>query len=106
MATTDFFYEDSDEPRARAGSPRGPSAVEMETAALFTLGRRLGVATACLLVVSDVFPGGERRRIGDEELADAVEVMGRAARRGAGGPEAAPSLQVGSWVGAAPGSLG
>lgn len=78
VATSDVFYEDSDEPRRRWVAA-GASAVEMETAALYTLGRRLGVATASLLIVSDVFPGGERRRIGDQELAEAVEVMGRAA---------------------------
>jgi hypothetical protein len=51
----------------------------MEAAALFTVGRRQGVAVACLLIVTDVFPGGERRRIGDEELLAAVEEMGEAA---------------------------
>ena len=51
----------------------------METAALYALGPRVGVAVASLLVVSDVFPDEERERIGDEELAAAVEGMGRAA---------------------------
>jgi purine-nucleoside phosphorylase len=77
-ATTDVFYEPSDEPR-EAWIDAGAQAVEMEAAALFTVGARLGVAVACLLVVSDVFPGGERMHIGDEELAAAVEGMGRAA---------------------------
>jgi uridine phosphorylase len=78
VATSDVFYEHSDAPRRR-WVEAGARAVEMETAALFTLGPRLGVATASLLIVSDVFPGGERRRIGDTELAGAVEEMGRAA---------------------------
>jgi uridine phosphorylase len=76
--TTDVFYEATDEPRKR-WIAAGAGAVEMETAALFTLGPRLGVAVACLLVVSDVFPGGRREHIGDEALAAAVEGMGRAA---------------------------
>jgi uridine phosphorylase len=78
VATTDLFYEVDSRARERwrAGGAR---AVEMEAAALFVLGARLGVAVACALVVSDVFPGGERRRIGDQELAAAVERMGRSA---------------------------
>jgi uridine phosphorylase len=51
----------------------------MEAATLFTVGAELGLATACALVVSDVFENGERRRIGDEELAEAVERMGATA---------------------------
>ena len=82
IASTDLFYtgrggetgEGSD-----AWRERGAVAIEMEAATLFTLGARLGVATACALVVSDVFEEGERRRIGDEDLAEAVERMGSAA---------------------------
>jgi uridine phosphorylase len=78
IASTDFFYEPSPKPRERWVAA-GARAVEMEAAALFALGERLGVGIGCLLVVSDVFPEGERRRIGDEELAAAVERMGRVA---------------------------
>ena len=66
------------EPRER-WTAAGAQAVDMETAALFALGPRMGVATAALVVVSDVFPEGERLRVGDEQLARAVEEMGRAA---------------------------
>jgi len=78
VATTDFFYEPTGEPRERwvAG---GAAAVEMETAALYALGPGLDVAVASLLVVTDVFPGGERRRISDEDLERAVRGMGKAA---------------------------
>jgi len=51
----------------------------MEAATLFTLGGRLGVATACVLAVSDTFEAGERRRISDEALAEAAARMGAAA---------------------------
>jgi uridine phosphorylase len=78
VATTDLFYEDSDAPRRRWRAA-GARAVEMETAALFTLGSRLSVADACLLVVSDVFADGARQRINDEALRGAVEGMGLAA---------------------------
>jgi uridine phosphorylase len=76
--TTDFFYEYDDSPR-RAWYAAGAGAVEMEACALFTLGPRLGVAVACLLLVTDVFPGGERLRIEPERLESAVQEMGRAA---------------------------
>ena len=82
IVTTDLFYDGSPDeggpPRARADAwrRRGAVAVEMEAATVFTLGRRLGVATACVLAVSDTFENGERRRIGDEDLADAAERMG------------------------------
>ena len=83
IVTTDLFYE-TGEGDSRAPSPdawlgRGAVAVEMEAAALFTLGERLGVATACVLAVSDTFENGRRQRIGDEDLADAAGRMGAAA---------------------------
>ena len=55
---------------------RGAVAVEMEAATLFTLGRSLGVATGCVLAVSDLFVDGERQRIGDEDLAAAGGRLG------------------------------
>jgi DeoD family purine-nucleoside phosphorylase len=85
IVTTDLFYDagnDGDGPprrRAEEWLADGAVAVEMEAATLFTLGARLGVATACLLAVSDTFKGGERQRIGDEELADAAARMGTVA---------------------------
>ena len=93
IVTSDLFYEDvpgSGSSSSRAGDwrERGAVAVEMETATLFTLGRRLGVATACILAVSDTFVGGERQRIGDEELATAVESMGAAAAAAFAGDQA------------------
>jgi uridine phosphorylase len=85
IVTTDLFYEVADQgagpPAAHAGAwrERGAAAVEMEAATLFTLGRRLGLGIACLLAVSDTFDGGDRQRIGDEELADAAARMGSSA---------------------------
>lgn len=78
VVSTDLFYNDSGAPRAR-WQRAGARAVEMETAALFVLGPRLGVAVGSLLVVSDLLAGGERRRITDEALQSAVVGMGRAA---------------------------
>jgi uridine phosphorylase len=85
IVSTDLFYEagldDSGPPRAQADAwlRRGAVAVEMEAATLFTLGGRLGVATACVLAVSDTFADGKRRRIGDDLLAEAAARMGSVA---------------------------
>jgi uridine phosphorylase len=78
VATTDLFYEPDETARER-WIANGARAVEMEAATLFALGARLGVAVGCLLIVSDVFPGGERRHIRPEDLEPAVERMGDAA---------------------------
>ena len=88
IVSSDLFYESNEGEEGDGGPPprraeawlrRGAVAVEMEAATLFTLGGRLGVATACVLAVSDTFPDGERRRIGDEDLAEAAAGMGSAA---------------------------
>jgi uridine phosphorylase len=82
IVTSDLFYdEDPGEGASPAGIPeswraRGAVAVEMEAATLFVLGRRLGLATGCVLTVSDTFDEGGRRRIEDDDLADAAERMG------------------------------
>jgi uridine phosphorylase len=85
IVTTDLFYEaDPDQagpPRARAEAwrRRGAVVVEMEAATVFTLGTRLGVATGCVLVVSDTFDEGMRQRIEDDDLAEAATRMGEVA---------------------------
>jgi uridine phosphorylase len=85
IVTTDLFYDasvdDAGPPRARTDAwlRGGAVAVEMEAATVFTLGQRLGVATACVLAVSDTFETGQRRRIDDEQLADAAARMGSVA---------------------------
>ena len=82
IVSTDLFYDggpDAEAPskaRADAWLRRGAVAVEMEAATLFALGRRLSVATACVLAVSDTFENGARRRMADEGLAAAAERMG------------------------------
>lgn len=78
VVTTDLFYEYDLDPRP-GWIADGAAAVEMEACPLFTLGPRLGVAVAALLIVSDVFPDGEHVRIDSEALEAAVERMARAA---------------------------
>ena len=77
VASTDLFYESGD--RDPDWAAQGARAVEMEAAALFALGRRLGVAVGCLLVVSDLLSDQGRERIDDESLAEAALGMGEAA---------------------------
>jgi uridine phosphorylase len=75
VVSVDLFYETG--PR---GAGRDAIAVEMEAAALFTLGTGSAVPVACMLVVSDAFAaGGQRARIEDAPLHEAVEHMGTAA---------------------------
>jgi uridine phosphorylase len=82
IVTTDLFYDGEPDhggpPPARADAwrRRGAVVVEMEAATLFTLGERLDIATGCVLVVSDTFGEGVRRRIEDDDLAEAAERMG------------------------------
>jgi uridine phosphorylase len=81
LVTTDLFYGDPGEsapPRALAEEwrTRGAVAVEMEAATLFVLGDRLGLATGCVVAVSDTFDDSGRRRIDDRDMAEAAERMG------------------------------
>jgi uridine phosphorylase len=73
IVTTDLFYGDGD---LEAWRRRGAVAVEMEAATMFALGKRVGVATGCVLAVSDTFEDGTRHRIEDDDLAEAAERMG------------------------------
>jgi uridine phosphorylase len=77
--TTDLFY-DSPPGAESAWAASGASVVEMETATLFALGVRRGLATGCLLIVSDlVLP--DRRRIDAAALGAAEQRLGESAVR-------------------------
>jgi DeoD family purine-nucleoside phosphorylase len=78
IVSSDLFYN-PDEGQYERWSKRGVLAVEMEAAALFTLGALRGVLTGCLLTVSDIVVEGEFRRISDDELRAAVDRMTRIA---------------------------
>jgi DeoD family purine-nucleoside phosphorylase len=75
VASTDLFYE-PDASRESAWRAAGAVAVEMEAAALFTVGARRGVPVACLLAVSDLVGDEHRARIDDESLTRAGQRMG------------------------------
>lgn len=63
----------------RGGAPapvEGGDAADMQTAALLGAARRLGIAAAAVLVVSE---GADGERLGDEELETAAKLAGQAA---------------------------
>jgi uridine phosphorylase len=75
IASSDVFYDPRDtHDEWRAA---GAVAVEMEAAALFTIGARRSVAVGCICVVSDVIAEGSR--IADDALEAASKRMGHAA---------------------------
>ncbi len=78
VASSDLFYNPDDGQYER-WSKRGILGVEMEAAALFTLGALRGVHAGCLLTVSDIVVEGEFVRISDEDLRAAVDRMTRIA---------------------------
>src|ERR671930_2017812 len=74
IVSSDLFYN-PDEGQYERWSKRGVLAVEMEAAALFTVGAIRGVQTGCLLTVSDIVVEGVFTRISDDELRAAVDRM-------------------------------
>jgi purine-nucleoside phosphorylase len=81
IASSDTFY-DPDADRHGRWARRGVLAVDMESSTLFTIAAVRGVQAGCLLAVSDlVAPDSDHVRIGDAELAQAVERMAELALR-------------------------
>jgi DeoD family purine-nucleoside phosphorylase len=78
IVSSDLFYN-PDEGQYERWSKRGVLAVEMEAAALFTVGAIRGVQAGCLLTVSDIVVEGVFTRITDEELRAAVDRMTKVA---------------------------
>jgi 5'-methylthioadenosine phosphorylase/purine-nucleoside phosphorylase len=78
IVSSDLFYNPN-EGQYERWSDRGILAVEMEAAALFTVGALRKVETACLLTVSDIVVEGEFKRISDDELRASVDRMTRIA---------------------------
>jgi DeoD family purine-nucleoside phosphorylase len=74
IVSSDLFYNPDDGQYER-WSKRGILGVEMEAAALFTVGALRGVDAGCLLTVSDIVVEGAFTRISDDELRGAVDRM-------------------------------
>ena len=77
VASADLFY-DPDPDRPARWAAAGAAAIEMESAALFTVAHLRDVAAGCALIVTDLLDGDERRRIGDDVLATAELRLGEA----------------------------
>lgn len=78
VVSTDLFYEPQPR-REHDWRAAGALAVEMEAATLFAVGARQEIAVGCVLAVSDLLSGPQRRRIGEEQLEEAAREMGRSA---------------------------
>jgi DeoD family purine-nucleoside phosphorylase len=74
IVSSDLFYNPN-EGQYERWAARGVLAVEMEAAALFTVGALRGVESACLLTVSDIVVEGVFTRITDDELRASVDRM-------------------------------
>jgi DeoD family purine-nucleoside phosphorylase len=75
VASSDLFY-DRDPGRVAAWADAGALAIEMEAATLLRVAELRGVRAGCVLVVTDVFERGERRRMEPDALALAAERLG------------------------------
>lgn len=73
VVTSDLFYDPEEDPATLWGN-LGVLAVEMEAAAIFTVGAMSGVKAGCLLTVSNTI-GEDNVRTSDEELKNAVDDM-------------------------------
>jgi DeoD family purine-nucleoside phosphorylase len=78
VVSTDLFYDDAGHEREWAAA--GALAIEMETATLFALASRRGLAAGAVLIVSDLLLP-ERRRIDVEALRAAERHLGELAVR-------------------------
>jgi uridine phosphorylase len=75
IVSSDLFYEVG-VPRFQAWREAGALAVEMEAAALFTIGRLRGIQVACALAITDVLTD-TRERIDHDALTQAGLAVGR-----------------------------
>jgi uridine phosphorylase len=75
--TSDLFYDPRSDVQAR-WVEAGAVAVEMETAAIFTVAARRGVRAGALLAVTDLI-AGERERMGQEAVEEVGVKLGEAA---------------------------
>ncbi len=78
VVSSDLFYN-PDPRQAERWAQRGGLAVEMETAALFTVAALRGARAASLLTITDVPSGATMARITDLALTRAVDAMAEVA---------------------------
>ena len=78
IVTSDLFYDDD---RPARWAARGHLAIEMETAALYTMAALRGVEALTVLTVSDTILDGVFTRIDDDGLRSGVDRMALVAAR-------------------------
>ncbi|MGB0890090.1 MAG: purine-nucleoside phosphorylase [Solirubrobacterales bacterium] len=80
IGTVDLFYDPDSDARHQTLIERGALAIEMEAAAVFAVGARRAVPSACLLAVTDeLWDQGERKRLTHDEIAELGEALGAVA---------------------------
>lgn len=77
--TTDLFYDPTAEQAHAAWVAEGALVIEMEASAVLQVALRRGLQAGCLLAVTDVLTGGERRRVDQDGYVAAAERLGRVA---------------------------
>jgi DeoD family purine-nucleoside phosphorylase len=85
VVSADLFY-DPDPERAAGWVQAGAIAVEMESATIFRVAARHGVAAASVVAVTDLLAGGGRERIGPAALEAVEHALGRVAAAALGVP--------------------
>lgn len=80
IATVDLFYDPTGDERYAKLVEAGALAIEMEAAAVFGVGRRRSVPSACLLAVTDeLWNDGQRKRLTHDEIVEIGELLGQVA---------------------------
>ncbi len=80
IGTVDLFYDPESGARHLKLIERGARAIEMEAAAVFAVGARREIPSACLLAVTDeLWDQGERKRLTHDEIVELGETLGAVA---------------------------
>lgn len=80
IGTVDLFYDPTAEHRHQKLIEQRALAIEMEAAAVFAVGARREIPSACLLAVTDqLWDQGERQRLTHDEIVELGEALGAVA---------------------------
>lgn len=79
-ATVDLFYDPDADARHARLAEAGALTLEMEAAAVFAVGARREIPSACLLIVTDtLYEDGGRERLTHDQIAELGELLGSVA---------------------------
>ncbi|MFY9265927.1 MAG: hypothetical protein WAO61_10980 [Solirubrobacterales bacterium] len=76
-ATVDLFYDPGGDARHQRLRAAGARTIEMEASAVFGVGARRGVRSACLLAVTDELWRGGRQRLTHDRITELGDALGR-----------------------------